>query len=59
MKARTVWHQISTTPVVVSELGERAMAVGAATQVLDLALQDYRFFVGEEPWLPASEALQR
>ena len=59
VKARTVWHQISTTPVVVSELGERAMAVGAATQVLDLALQDYRFFVGEEPWLPASEALQR
>ena len=56
VKARTVWDQISNTPVVISELGERAMAVGAATQVLDLALQDYRFFDAGPSLLTASEA---
>ena len=44
VSTRTVWEDISRTPVVVSELGEYGMAVGAATQVLDLALRDYRLF---------------
>ena len=47
--ARTLVHSAADADIRVSELGERAVALGAATQVLVSALADPRIFPGASP----------
>ena len=44
VKRRTLASSVAAASVVRSELGERDVAVGAATLVLDAALADLRLF---------------
>ena len=44
IRERTLWASIAGSKLVVSDLGERAIAVGAATSVLQAALDDHDLF---------------
>jgi hypothetical protein len=44
IKERTLWESISDSKVVISELGEKCIALGAATQVLQATLDDKSLF---------------
>lgn len=44
VRAHTLWRDVASSRVVTSELGERAIAIGAATQVLKAALDTPSMF---------------
>ncbi len=48
VKERTLWEEISNVELTVSYLGEKTIAVGAATQVLQAALNDMALFPVEK-----------
>ena len=44
VKERTLWEAVSDAQFVVSSLGEKCIAIGAATQVLKATLNDMSLF---------------
>ena len=48
IRERTLWEEISNVDLTVSYLGEKTIAVGAATQVLQAALNDMSLFPFEK-----------
>ena len=56
IRNRTLVSSLAAADVVMSELGPRSIAIGAATYVLDAALSDLRLFPGAAPRARAATA---